>query len=62
MAEKTRGVLAVLEKHAEDAALSVGAVLFAVGIGCAFGYAFGLVAIGALLIAYGTFITGRRQQ
>ena len=53
--------LAALAAHAEDVALLLGCLLFSSGAGLAFGPAFGLMAAGALLVAYGIWITpGRR--
>ena len=50
-------VVVRLKESAEDVALSVGALFVSVGVGIAFGYAFGLIALGVLLIAYGVWIT-----
>lgn len=50
---------AALKKHAEDVALGSGAVLLGVGAGGAFGWAYGCMVAGALLVAYGVWITRR---
>lgn len=60
MDETRRRVAVTLAGHAEDIALASGAVLLSAGTGTAFGYAFGLMAAGTLLIVYGAWITGRR--
>lgn len=49
-----------LHEHAEDIALVLGTVLLAAGCGLAFGYAYGLIAVGSALLAYGVWITERR--
>lgn len=60
MNDKTQRLTAGLAEHAEDIALSVGALALSVGIGLGFGFAFGLIAVGILAIAYGIWITERR--
>ena len=40
----------------EDLALFLGGVLVSVGCGIRFGYAIGLIAAGALLVAYGIWL------
>lgn len=49
-----------LTDHAEDLALALGTLLIGVGTGTAFGFSFGLLAVGALMVAYGVWITERR--
>lgn len=46
-----------LSDSAEDVSLSLGALLVSVGCGIRFGYPIGLVVAGALLLAYGVWIT-----
>ena len=43
--------------NAEDVALAVGTLCVSAGVGLAFGYPFGLIAFGAICIAYGVWIT-----
>ncbi len=50
----------VLARHAEDAALSVGLVMLGVGCGAAFGWPFGLIVVGALLVVIGFWLAWRR--
>lgn len=50
----------VLARHAEDAALSVGLVMLGVGCGAAFGWQFGLIVVGALLVVLGFWLAWRR--
>lgn len=42
----------------EDVCLGTGAACVAVGIGAAFGWPFGLAALGMLLVAYGVWVAG----
>jgi hypothetical protein len=46
-----------LRANAEDLFLAAGALLVSVGVGLAFGLAFGLIAAGVLFLAYGVWIT-----
>lgn len=46
----------LLANHAEDVALVAGVLLLSIGAGIAFGYAYGLMSAGVLLIAYGVWI------
>ena len=50
-------VVSFLKSNAEDIALSLGTLAVSFGAGLAFGYPFGLIAFGVLLIAYGVWIT-----
>ena len=52
-----RSVVTWLVEHTEDLALLFGALLLSVGCGLAFGFAYGLVAGGVLLVAYGVWMT-----
>jgi len=52
-------LLTALTKHAEDLALLVGSTLLGIGAGGAFGWPAGLMVVGALLVAYGVWITRR---
>ena len=53
-------LITALAEHAEDAALSVGLVMLGVGSGAAFGWPFGLIVVGALLVALGFWLAWRR--
>jgi hypothetical protein len=48
-----------LVDHAEDLALGVGSIVLSTGVGIAFGFGFGLIAFGALLVAWGVWISPR---
>ena len=48
--------------HAEDLALGTGAMLCGVGVGIAFGVGMGIAAFGALLVAYGVWITHKSPK
>lgn len=62
MDDTKRSAADVLAEHGEDLALASGALMLGAGVGMQFGVAFGLMAVGALLVAYGVWITtGRRQ-
>jgi hypothetical protein len=47
--------------HLEDIALGLGWALFSAGAGLAFGVGAGLMAAGALLVAYGVYISLPRR-
>lgn len=46
-----------IAEHAEDIALATGTVLCGVGAGVAFGVGIGILVFGALVVAYGVWIT-----
>lgn len=53
-------LITALAEHAEDVALSVGLVMLGVGCGAAFGWPFGLMVVGALLVVLGFWLAWRR--
>ncbi len=53
--------MARIKDHAEDICLALGALCAATGVAVGFGYAFGLITLGVLLITYGVWITERRH-
>lgn len=59
--EKRRRMSQSFVNHAEDIALTVGALMLAVGAALLFGAPAGLLTLGALLVAYGVWITERRR-
>lgn len=53
-------MLKLLADSAEDMSLAAGSLVLAIGSGAAFGWPYGLMTLGALLVAYGVWITERR--
>ena len=60
MAGKRGRLTEAIAGHAEDLALAIGATALSAGIGLEFGYPCGLIALGAIALAYGVWITERR--
>jgi len=52
--------LRVLADNAEDISLAIGTLLVGLGSGAAYGWPYGLMAVGVLAVAYGVWITERR--
>lgn len=51
--------ITALAEHAEDLALLFGTCAIGIGAGIAFGAGYGLIAAGAIAVAYGVWITER---
>lgn len=56
------GAVKVLVAYAEDIALGTGALLLSVGVGLVFGAGCALMAFGALLVAYGVWISPKKVK
>lgn len=55
-----RAAASFIAENAEDIALALGLVLLSAGLGSLIAWQWSLIASGALLIAYGVWITERR--